>query len=118
MDSFVGKDTHNAKFKGGDGDTDHDQFNVDNGFDGEGNFDGNDNDGNDNDAAQYNGSDASEGSGVCVGIDTNNARFHGKDNFGDSFSFEGNYDKNTHSNVNDNLNFNDNFNVNDNFDDN
>ena len=85
-----------------------------------GNFDGNDNDGNDDDAAQYNGSDASEVGGVCVGIDSNNARFHGKDNFGDSVSFKGNYDKhmNTHSNGNDNLNLNDNLNVNDNFNDN
>ena len=119
IDSFVGKDTHNAQFKGNDGDTEHDQFNGNgnDGFDGEENFDGNDNDGNDDDAAQYNGSDASEVSGVCVGIDSNNARFHGKDNFGDSVSFKGNYDKNTHSNGNDNLNLNDNLNVNDNFND-
>ena len=83
----------------------------------EGNFDGNDNDGNDDDAAQYNGSDASEVGGVCVGIDSNNVRFHGKDNFGDSVSFKGNYDKNTHSNGNDTLNLNDKLNVNDNFND-
>ena len=84
-------------------------------FNGTESFVGNDNDGNDDDAAQYNGSDASEGSGVCVGIDSNNAPFHGKDNFGDSVSFEGNYDQNSHSNGNDNLNFNDTFNVNANF---
>ena len=66
IDSFVGNDTHNAQYKGNDGDTDHDQFNGNDGFDGEGNFDGNDNDGNDDDAAQYNGSDTSEGSGVCM----------------------------------------------------
>ena len=88
-----------------------------NGFDGEGNFDGDDNDGNDDDAAQYNGSDDSEVGGVCVGIDSNNVRFHGKDNFGDSVSFKGNYDKNTHSNGNDTLNLNDKLNVNDNFND-
>jgi hypothetical protein len=73
-----------------------------------------DDDGNDDDAAQYDGSDASEVSGLCVGIDSNNARFHGKVNFGDSVSFQDNYDKNTHSNGNDNLNFNDNFNFNSN----
>ena len=114
---FVGKDTHNAQFKGNDGDTDHDQFNGNDGFDGEGNFDGDDNDGNDDDAAQYNGSDASEVGGVCVGIDSNNVRFHDKDNLGDSVSFKGNYDKNTHSNGNDTLNLNDKLNVNDNFND-
>ena len=87
------------------------------GFDGEGNFDGDDNDGNDDDAAQYNGSDDSEVGGVCVGIDSNNVRFHGKDKFGDSVSFKGNYVKNTHSNGNDTLNLNDKLNVNDNFND-
>ena len=117
IDSFVGNDTHNAQYKGNDGDTDHDQFNGNDGFDGEGNFDVNDNDGNDDDTAQYNGSDASEVDGVCVGIDSNNAQFHGKDNLGDSVSFKGNYDKNTHSNDNDNSNLNDNLNVNDNFND-
>jgi len=102
-ESFVCKDTHNAQFKGNDGDTDHDQFNGNDGFDGEGNCDGNDTDDNDDDAAQYNDSDDSEGSVVCVGIDSNNARFHGKDNFGDSVSFEGNYDKNSHFNGMDNF---------------
>jgi hypothetical protein len=84
-DRFVGKDTHTAQFKGNGGGTDHDTFNGNDGFDGDDNFNGND-----NNTTQFKISDTSDGSGVCVDIDNNNARFHCKDNFGGSVSFEGN----------------------------
>jgi len=98
------RDDNNTDCNGNDNLNFYDNVNVNDNF--------NDKDRND---SQFNDHDNLYGNG----IHSNNARFHVKDNFGGSVSFEGNDNRNTHSNGNDNLNFNDNFNFhfNDNFDD-
>ncbi len=98
------RDDKNTDCNGNDNLNFYDNVNVNDNF--------NDKDSND---SQFNDHDNLYGNG----IHSNNTRFHVKDNFGGSVSFEGNDNRNTHSNGNDNLNFNDNFNFNfnDNFDD-